>query len=143
MAARVFLDANILLDLILHRQGFPLANNIMQAGINGSLQLYTTPSVLHIVAYFSKKHFKVEKTKQILSTLLNDVQIIDSDHSTAIAAINSSIDDIEDALQYYTALNHNADYFISSDKKLKNSSLPQLPVFTAKGFVEEHDKNLI
>ncbi|HYJ37854.1 MAG TPA: type II toxin-antitoxin system VapC family toxin, partial [Chitinophagaceae bacterium] len=77
------------------------------------------------------------KAKEIILALLTDLTIIDCDHSTALMALNSKIDDIEDALQYYTALEHKIDYFISADKKFKIKAIPQLPIFNASEFLEE------
>lgn len=99
--------------------------------------MYTTPAILHIVAYYTKQHLTTAQTKQFFLALLNDVTVIDCDHQTSIHAISSSIDDIEDALQYYTALKHHLDYFVSSDKKLKTAALPQLPVYTAAELLAE------
>jgi hypothetical protein len=107
----------------------------MQRSITGEIELVTTPAVLHITGYFITKAYNRQISKQLLSALLNDVKVIDCDHSMALMAINSRIPDIEDALQYYTALAHKADYFISSDVELKKAALPQLPVYTAAGFV--------
>jgi len=137
MASKIFLDANCLLDLMLHRAGFQSANDIIQAGINGNIQLCTTPAVLHVTSYFTSQTLTNQQTKQGILILLNDVQVIDCDHATALIAVNSSIDDIEDALQYYTALTHGADYFISADKKLKKAAMPQLPVYTAAEFLAQ------
>ena len=132
MASKLFLDANILLDITLQRQGFGQASAILDAGINGTIKLYTTPAVLHVAAYYTKRHYSEEQTKQIFSALLNDVTIIDCNHETALLAIHSGINDLEDALQYYTALTHRLHAFISSDKKLKKMALPVLPVYTAE-----------
>lgn len=137
MASKVFLDANVLLDLTLRREGFQTANAIMQAGISGTIQLYTAPAVLHIVAYFTAQAFTARQTKEIMLTLLNDVQVIDCDHATALLALACDIHDTEDALQYHTALKFKLDYFISADKKLKKAAIPQLPVCTAAEMVAE------
>jgi len=40
-------------------------------------------------------------------------------------------------LQYYTALTHEVDIFISSDKQLKKAAIPQLPVLTPVEFLNE------
>jgi predicted nucleic acid-binding protein len=141
MAFKVFLDANILLDFTLQRTGYPEAKKILQKGIDGDIQLYTTPAVLHIASYWLTKAYSGAITKNLILTLLADVHIIDCDHATALMAINSNIDDIEDALQYYAALKYNIIYFISSDKKLKKVAIPQLPVYTAKEFLDELDVN--
>lgn len=135
MASKVFLDANILLDLILPRAGSLSAQAIMHAGNLGLIQSYTSPAVIHVASYYTKKHFNTKDTKQIFINLIKEIEIIECDHATAVIAINSGIDDIEDALQYYAALRKNLDYFISSDKKLKKAAFPQLPVYNAAELV--------
>lgn len=140
MGSKVFLDANILLDFTLQRAGHGEAKRILQKGIDGNIQLYTTPAVIHIASYWLTKAYSSAVAKKLILTLLADVQVIDCDHATVLMAINSSIDDIEDALQYYAALKYNIIYFISSDKKLKKSAMPQLPVYTAKEFLKELDE---
>jgi len=137
MAFKVFLDANFLLDLMLQRAGSGYANDIVQRALDGKLRLYTTPAVLHITGYYNSQAYNPKRAKQLLLTLLNDVQIIDSDHTTALMALNSSMEDIEDALQYYTAIKFGIEYFISSDKKLKKEAIPQLPVYTAEALLAE------
>lgn len=137
MASKVFADANLLLDFTLQRDNYLSARDIVQHGIDGTIKLYTTPAILHINAYWITKAYSPLKAKELLLALLADIQIIDCDHATALMAINSTISDIEDALQYYTALKFGMEYFISGDKKLKKSAIPQLPVFTADEFLKE------
>jgi len=138
MASKIFLDANLLLDLVLKRPGFTTAKGIIQAGIDGEIELYTSPSVLHITAYFAGKSYLQKHTKQLLLTLLNDVTVIDCDHATVLTALgNGDIDDTEDALQYFTAIRSGLDCFISADKDLKKAALPQLPVYTAAELLAE------
>jgi predicted nucleic acid-binding protein len=131
MASKIFLDANVLLDLLLRRSGFSAAKDIFQYAISGYVQLYTSPAVIHITSYYIRKHYSVRETKQLFTRMLLHVEVIDCDHQVALTAINSSIDDIEDALQYYTALKHKLNYFISTDKKLKKQAIPQLPIYAA------------
>lgn len=121
----------------LQRTGYPAALQVMQLAVNRTIQLYTTPAVLHITSHYTGRSFTGTQIKQIILTLLNDVEIIDCDHATALIAVNSKISDVEDALQYYTALRHGIDYFISADKNLKKASIPQLPVYTAAELLAE------
>ncbi|MFL5742613.1 MAG: type II toxin-antitoxin system VapC family toxin [Flavisolibacter sp.] len=137
MAFRAFLDANILLDFTLKREGFPTAKKIIQKAIDGELQLFTSPAVIHITSYWTAKAYSTTITKQVVLSLLAEVHIIDCDHATALMALHSNIEDIEDALQYYTSLKHNIDFFISSDKKLKKAAIPQLPIYTAHELLGE------
>jgi len=71
----------------------------------------------------------------VITALLNDIQIIDCTHATAMNAAHSTMEDLEDALQYFAALSHGINYFISGDKKLKKNALPALPVNTARELV--------
>jgi predicted nucleic acid-binding protein len=139
MAFKVFLDANIILDFTLQRTGFEKAKQVIEKGIAGDIQLFTTPAILHIASHWLTKSYSVSTAKKVILTLLNDVEIIDCDHHTTLMALNSNFSDIEDALQYYAAIKNNIDYFISSDRKLKKSAIPQLPVYTADEFVDEID----
>jgi hypothetical protein len=75
--------------------------------------------VLRIAAYWVTKVYGAAKARELLLVLLADVQVIDCDNATTLIAISSSMDDIEDALQYYTALKAGMDYFISADKKTR------------------------
>lgn len=143
MAFKIFLDANVLLDFTLQRNNFPQAKQIIQKGIDGEVELFTTPAILHIVSYWLTKAYSGTIAKQVVLALMADVHVIDCDHATALMAINSNIDDIEDALQYYTALKFGADYFISSDKKLKKAAIPQMPVVTIQEIVKELDETSV
>lgn len=136
MASKVCLDANILLDFTLKRENYISAKRLITLAVEGKIWLHTTPSVLHITAYWLTKFYGTAQTKELLLALLTNVQIIDCDHETSLLAIHSSMDDIEDALQYYTALKHKIEYFISSDRKLKKEAIPQLPVYTADDFLK-------
>lgn len=141
MASKVFLDANFLLDFTLQRTDYADTRDIVKLAIAGDIQLFTTPAVIHITAYWLAKTYTNKKAKTIILTLMSDVQIIDCDHETAMLALSSTMEDIEDALQYYTALTHDVDVFISSDKYLKKSAIPQLPVMTPSEFIKEiHDQ---
>ncbi len=137
MASNLFLDANFLLDFTLQRTGYIEAKEIISLAISGDIHLCTTPSVLHITAYWLTKSYSGKKAKAIILSLMNELRIIDCNHDTALLAMNSVMEDIEDALQYYAALVHGADIFISSDKKLKKSAIPQLPVMTPREFLDD------
>lgn len=137
MAAKIFLDANVLVDFALRREHFEDASAIINLVINGSFKGYISSSILHITGYWLTKSKDSEKAKEFLLLLLNDIEVIDISHEIAVIALSSKFKDIEDALQYYTAIHHKIDYFISNDKGLKKDSIPILPVYTPKEFIEE------
>ena len=130
MASKVFLDANILLDFTLKRDEYEQSKQIIELVINGTIQAFITPSIIHIVGYWLTKAYGNAKAKEMLLTLMADVTVIDLPHEIVLNALHSKITDIEDALQYYTAIHHKLDYFVSRDKQLQKQSIPILPVYT-------------
>lgn len=137
MPSKLFLDANLLLDFTLKRTGYQFAETIIQQGVDDEAELFTTPAVVHITSYWTHKAYGSQTTKTVLISLLNDaVTIIDCDHATAMLALYSHITDVEDALQYFTALKYGLTYFISSDKGLKKAAFPQLPVISAEDYLK-------
>lgn len=136
MASKVFIDANILLDFTLKRANYEDARKIIELTVSGNIQAYISPAIVHITGYWLTKAYGDLKAKEILLTLMADIQVIDIGHETTIAALHSKINDIEDALQYYTAMHHKIAYFISEDKNLARQSLAILPVYTSKEFLK-------
>lgn len=135
MASKIFLDANILLDFTLQREEYKVAKKLIEQILEGNLRGYTTSSIVHIVGYWLTKSYGAAKAKELLLNLLSDIIVIDISHDEVLLALHSKINDIEDALQYYTALSHKIDVFISNDKPLKKEAMPVLPIYTAKEFV--------
>ncbi len=74
------------------------------------------------MGYWLTKAYSIDLSKEILLTLLNDVKVVDIDP--------------EDAIQYYTALYHKVDFFISDDKKLQRQAFPSLPIYSIESFLK-------
>ena len=55
MSPRIFLDTNILLDLLLERSGYQAASVILQAGADGKATLYTSVLSMANIAYILRK----------------------------------------------------------------------------------------
>ena len=139
MAVKIFIDANVLLDFTLQREHYEDAKEIMSRVVNNEVQAYITSSVLHIAGYWLSKTYGSAKTKDILLTLLKEIYVIDLPHQIAITALNSRMNDIEDAIQYYAAIHHQIDYFISRDKQLKKDGIAVLPVYSPEEFFNLSD----
>ena len=138
MALKVILDANILLDFTLKRSDYEVSKKIIELAVKGRIQAYITPSIVHIVGYWLSKAYGHLKAKELLLTLLIDILVIDISHEITLNALHSKIKGIEDALQYYTALHHGMDYFITQDKALKKGAIPNLPIYTCEEFLSLH-----
>lgn len=137
MASKIFVDANVLLDVSLKREKHEAARELIQQIFEGRFRAYTTPSVIHITGHWLAKEYGAVEAKAILLDFLRDINIIDCGHGVVISALNSVMTDIEDALQYYTALHHKIDFFISRDKRLKQAAIPSLPVYFPEEFLAD------
>jgi len=139
MASKVFLDANVCISFLLQRKGFESSEQVFQKVISQELKAYISPAIVHIIAYFLGKALAKDVVKSLVLSLLANVKVIDCNHEITINAINSRMTDIEDALQYYTAMHHKMDYFISLDKNFIKSAIPNLPVFSPTEFLKTFD----
>ena len=138
MAFKVLLDVNILLDFVLQREEYERAYTLIEWATLGKVQAFITPSTVHMVAYYVGKEFGDLQTKEILLTLIGDIRIIDIGQDVTINALHSQMVDIEDSLQYYTALHHRLDYVITTDRGLIQSAIPILPACTPEEFIKSN-----
>ncbi len=137
MANKLFLDANVIIDFILKRpEGYQPAKAIFEDIVNGQFQAYTSPVAIHIVTHIAGKILGVPAARKLILSLLNEVQVLDTSHDVMIQALGGNWHDVEDAFQYYTALRHRMDIFISRDEGLHKKALPPLPVLSPDRFVK-------
>lgn len=139
MAFKIFLDANILIDILLQRENYLISKKLLGYVIQGNYKAFTTPAIIHITSYWVSKFYDKKTIKLLLLNLLSDIRVIDCSHDITISALKSNMTDIEDALQYYTALHHKINFFITQDKNLIKSAIPSLPTYTPKEFLEIHN----
>lgn len=138
MVSKVFLDANIILDATLNRTGSEDAKAILEAAINQQIIAFITPSIVHICSYFLTKEYGSKWVKEFFLSMMEYVRVIDTNHRTVVLSLQSGMKDIEDAMQYYTAIDHKMDVFISGDKVFSNNALILLPIVSAQKFRETY-----
>jgi predicted nucleic acid-binding protein len=138
MAFRVFLDTDVLLDFTLKRDAYQAARQLMEWAVNGRVQVFITTGIVYIVSYWLTKAYGPAKARALLAALLADIQVIDIGHEITVNALHSQIGNMEQALQYYTALHHKLDYFITRDKSLDKAASPVLPVCRPEEFIKNN-----
>lgn len=132
MSNRIYLDANILLDYVLDRPEKESAAKILRLINKGNIKAYISISIIHILSYVLSKTFSIDKTKEVIISIIHDIELIDMPKEIVLQSLNSKMNDIEDALQYHVALYNKIDFFISNDKKLKKEAISALPIYTPK-----------
>ncbi len=135
MASKVFLDANVLLDFLLKRSSYEVSKQVIGLAVAGKVQAFISPSIVHIAGYWLTKSYGSSKAKELLLSLLVDTTVIEINHEVTVNALFSKVNDIEDALQYYTAIHHGLDYFVTNDNQFRKIAMPALPVYTPAEFL--------
>lgn len=139
MGFKIFLDVNIILDYALKRpEGYVHSKEILKKIISGEFEGYTSSVAVHIIGHVLKKHLNASLAKKIILALLNDIYIINPSREILVQAISSKWTDLEDAIQYYTALHHDIDIMISRDKDFIKKAFPSLPILLPQQFLETH-----
>ncbi len=114
---RVFVDTNIVLDLLQKRENFYIdAQELFTLANEKQIELYVSALTIANIHYILQKHLKMEARK-VLSNFKELVNILPLDDNILSLAINSSITDFEDAIQFFTATNSNIELIITRNKK--------------------------
>jgi predicted nucleic acid-binding protein len=119
MSKRVYLDTNVLLDLLGERE--PFYNSIAQIATladQKKLEIVVSPISFATVNYFLSK--------------FEGISIIDE--TIIEKGLNSNFEDFEDSLQYFCAVNSECEVIITRNAKDFKNSL--LPVMSAEEFIK-------
>ena len=135
MNKRVYLDTNVMLDLLGERE--PFYNSIAQIATladQKKLQIVVSPISFATVNYFLSKFegISVAKDKLRKFKVLSEISIIDE--TIIEKGLNSNFEDFEDSLQYFCAVDSECEVIITRNAKDFKNSL--LPVMSAEEFIK-------
>jgi predicted nucleic acid-binding protein len=126
MKVKLFLDTNVVIDLLGEREPFyESAAKIATLSDKGKIQIYvsalTFSTTFYLLSRFENQDIvkeKIRKFKVLVETSDLTDRIIDK-------GLNSKFSDFEDALQYYSAINMNCNIIITRNAKdFKESDIP-------------------
>ena len=114
---RVFLDANILVSVL--NKEYPLftyTSRIISLADKTKFTIFTSPVCLAIAFYFAKKKYKSVSAKRKLQILCKHINIAAASKSTVLQSLNNpAVNDFEDGLEYYSAVETRCDCIITED----------------------------
>lgn len=133
---KIFLDANILVA-VLNRQ-YPLftyAAKILSLSENKKYQLYTSPICLAIAFYFAEKKSGTKQAKEKIKMISKHINLTSVDSKTVESAVqNIKINNFEDGLEYYSAVNSGCEMIITEDPS--DFYFSEIPVYNSESFLE-------
>ena len=130
---RLFLDTNIVVDLLDRREPFCHdAVRLFSMAYNKQVQLVVSPMTFSTASFLLHKHGP-EGVRKLLSNFRQLSRVSTTDERTADDSLASQFQDFEDAMQYYTALNAKAEIIITRNGKDFTAS--KLPIMTASEYI--------
>jgi predicted nucleic acid-binding protein len=132
----VFLDTDVAFDLISKREPFFTdALPLLQMAGRRQVQLQISEASLATLMYLSFDIYKLENARERLLNFVEACEVFSGGKSVFIQAMASDFKDKEDALQYYIALRHHSDYYLTRNTGDYKQAVERLPVFSPSDFL--------
>ncbi|WP_026836983.1 type II toxin-antitoxin system VapC family toxin [Gillisia sp. JM1] len=135
MKKRLFLDTNVILDLLGERD--PFYDSIAKLATLADKEILTfvvSPISFATLNYFLSKFESAQNAQEKLRKFKIICEICKLDEHIIEKGLNSSFSDFEDALQYFSALDSDCEIIITRNGKDFKKSL--LPVMTADEYMQ-------
>ncbi len=115
---KVFLDANVLISVL--NKEYPLftvSSRILSLADDKEFQVYTSPICLAIAFYFAEKKYKTKNAKEKIRILCEHIEIAEATASSIKKCLsNPKVNDFEDGLEYYAAVENKCTCIITEDE---------------------------
>lgn len=135
----VFLDTDVLLDLLLDRQPYnQYAQDIFNLSDTGHIELLISALSIANADYVIGKFISAEQRLDTLTQLLPFVRICPFSQIEIHQALSLNFKDFEDGIQYATAVNNKAEIILS--RNIKDFSKSLIPVMTPEIFLKSYQK---
>lgn len=129
----IFLDTNILLDLLCHRDNCAESATVVNMAIEGKILLYCSSLTIANCVYCCRKTLGKGQTAELLKLLCNYIKISPCGQREVESAFLHSNEDFEDTLQYYSAIAAGADIIITRNGK--HFSFSSIPVMNCREYL--------
>ena len=131
---KLFVDTNIVIDLLTKRQDFyKPASILFTLADKNKVKLSISSLTFANTYYLLSKELNSQKAKEVLRKFKLLVKILPMDDKIIDLSLNSEFKDFEDAIQYYTALENKSEILIT--RNLKDFKLAKIPVMTANDYL--------
>ncbi len=131
----IFLDTNIVLDLLAHRMPFYTeAAKLFSLADKKKIKLSISALCLADSNYILSKQHPEMEARKVLRKFKVLVSVLPLDDKISELALNSDFKDFEDAIQYFTAIENDQDLIITRNQSDFKES--KIPVMTAGEFIK-------
>ena len=115
---RIFIDTNVLVDLVLERKGFYQdVRRLFNLCKERRITPYISSISVAIINYLLLKKYNEEKVKELLEIIYKLTEILPFHKRIISLAHYSNFKDLEDGFQYFTAKENNIKVIITRNEK--------------------------
>jgi predicted nucleic acid-binding protein len=135
---RIFLDANVLVSVLNKEYPFfTFTSRIVSLADKPGYTLYTSPVCLAIAFYFAEKKYKSVVAKKKVDVLCRHIRIADTGKRAVEQTLqNPAINDFEDGLEYYSAIDNKCECIITED--VNDFYFSKIEVLSSEYFFEKY-----
>jgi len=132
---RVFVDTDIILDLLSHREPFyDHAALLFSSADRNEISLYVSALSFANLNYMLSKQYSAAQARKLLLRFKTLINVLAVNDKILDLALSSDFKDFEDALQYQTAIENNINILLT--RNLKDFKTADIPVMTAEQFLK-------
>ena len=135
---KIFLDTNILVDLIADRKPYSkFAVEIFEKAEGNKIKLFTSSHSIATTHYLLKKYIEEKKLREILYNLLDYIQVIAVNQDVIKKGLKSNHKDFEDAIQMISAYSvEKMDCIVT--RNIKDFKYSEISVLSPDDFVAKN-----
>lgn len=135
---KIFLDANIIVSVL--NKEYPLfthTSRIISLTDHPRFTVFTSPVCLAIAFYFAEKKYDTASAKKRIEVLCAHIKIAATDKNTVIQSLrNPAINDFEDGIEYYSAVDTKCDCIVTED--IGDFYFSKIEVLGSEAFSEKY-----
>ena len=114
----VFIDTNVLLDVLLHREPFVHDSaRVLNRGFKGEIALYSTPLSFSTCMFVARKMLGYANALEALKILEHHINVATMDSKQLHEALYAIAPDFEDMLQYHAAQNAGCSLIVTRNER--------------------------
>ena len=135
---RIFLDANVLVS-VLNKEypTFTYTSRIVSLADRSKFTVFTSSVCLAIAFYFAEKKYTAVSAKKRIEILCDHIDIAPSNKNTVMQSLqNPAVNDFEDGLEYYSAIENKCDCIITED--IDDFYFSKIEVLNSESFFEKY-----
>lgn len=134
---RVFIDTNVFLDLLWKREGFLEDSlRVFDLAVDGVFELLISDLSIANIKYITRKDYPVEKFYDVMSVFRPVFTIVPVGENAVDKALALKANDFEDALQYFSAVQSQADFLLT--RNIKDYAFATMQVLTPSVFLKRY-----